>query len=57
MTQKDRKETKTILIMADLIEREVKRIFKEQEFQIRSLKIENKQLRNSLEKVEADAKC
>ena len=56
MTQKDRKETKTILMMADFIEKEIKRVFTAQEFQIESLKEENKRLRNSLEKVESDAK-
>jgi len=55
VTKKDRKETKTILMLANRIEEEITRVFKEQEFQIESLKIENKQLRDSLEKVESDA--
>ena len=55
MTKKDRNETRTILMMANFIEKEFKRIFAAQEFQIESLKEENKRLRNSLEKVEAGA--
>ena len=55
MTQKDRIEAKIILTLAEFIEKEFIRIFKEKEFQIESLKEENKRLRDSLEKVEADA--
>ncbi len=54
MTKTDRKEAKTLLMMANLIEKEFIRIFKAQKFQIEALQIENTQLRNSLEKVESD---
>ncbi len=55
MTRKDLKEAKTILMMADFIEQEFKRVFTAQEYQIEALQEENKRLRDSLEKVESDA--
>lgn len=55
MNKKERKETKTILNRVNFIKKEIIRIFKAQEFQIESLKEENKQLRKSLEQVESDA--
>ena len=55
MNQKEREETHTILMMANFIEKECLRIFTAYEFQIESLKIENKQLRDSLAKVESNS--
>ena len=53
MTTKDRKETREILKKIKYIEEEFKRVFAAYEYQIESLKEENKRLRDSLEKVES----